>query len=153
MEKKAIKILKIFLIGGNFVGKSSIISRYVDNRFFDSTLPIIGIDFKNKIIEKENLKLKLNIWCSNSYERFDNMIKAYYRNIDGFFFVCDISRIDYSLIRLNKLISDIKEECIKDYSGIICLNKIDLVEKGEIPKEIEKISKKEDNMPIIETSA
>ena len=33
--------------------------------------------------------------------------KAFFRNIDGFFFVCDINRIDYSLIRLNKLISDI----------------------------------------------
>ena len=97
--------------------------------------------------------MKLNIFDTNSPERFDNIRKAFFRNIDGFFFVCDINRIDYSLIRLNKLISDIKEECIKDYSGIICLNKIDLVEKGEIPKEIEKISKKEDNMPIIETSA
>ena len=47
-RKKAIKTLKIFLIGGDFVGKSSIISRYVDNRFLDTTLSTIGIDFKKK---------------------------------------------------------------------------------------------------------
>ena len=39
-------LFKILLIGESGVGKSSLVSRFVDNVFNDSNMPTIGVDFR-----------------------------------------------------------------------------------------------------------
>jgi GTPase SAR1 family protein len=44
---------KICLLGESQVGKTSVIERYVDNLFPDTTLPTIGVDFKFKYLSSQ----------------------------------------------------------------------------------------------------
>ena len=45
---------KIILIGDVSVGKTNLLTQYVDGKFTEKTNNTIGIEFKNKIIEIKN---------------------------------------------------------------------------------------------------
>ena len=44
------------------VGKSSMLLRWADDYFNDSTLPTIGVDFKIKSLDCDNKNVKLQVW-------------------------------------------------------------------------------------------
>lgn len=54
--------LKLVLVGESSVGKSSILSRFVDDQFNQSQLLTIGVDFKFRKIKVDNEGVKLQIW-------------------------------------------------------------------------------------------
>lgn len=54
--------LKLVLVGDSSVGKSSILSRFVDDQFHDTLLSTIGVDFKFRRIQVDNHHVKLQIW-------------------------------------------------------------------------------------------
>lgn len=55
-------LFKNLLIGASNVGKSSIMTRYVDNIFCESYISTIGVDFKIKTLEVNNKIIKLQVW-------------------------------------------------------------------------------------------
>lgn len=57
-------MFKFILIGNSAVGKTSFLSRYVDDRFSASFISTVGIDFKIKTITIDNKIIKLQIWVS-----------------------------------------------------------------------------------------
>jgi len=60
--KKDLKKLKIILLGEIGVGKTSIINRYVNNKFNTFSQPTIGADIKTKKVElDQNLAVELLI--------------------------------------------------------------------------------------------
>lgn len=54
-------LIKIAIIGNCIVGKTNLLTRYVDNSFSFSTQPTVGVDFftKNILINKHNVKIQL----------------------------------------------------------------------------------------------
>ena len=84
-------IYKIILLGNDNVGKSSFLSRYVDNYFIDNPIPTIGVDFQLKMIEMEDgKKVNLQIWDSAGLERYKNIIAPYYKGVNGIILFYDI---------------------------------------------------------------
>ena len=59
-----LQVIKMLLIGNSGVGKSSILLRFVEDKFLPSDMQAttIGVDYKYKIIEKDGQKIKLAIW-------------------------------------------------------------------------------------------
>lgn len=53
---------KIVLVGESSVGKSSILTRFVDDEFNESLLSTIGVDFKFRKLKINNEEVKLQIW-------------------------------------------------------------------------------------------
>ena len=47
-------IVKVVIIGDSTTGKTSIVSRYVKNKFNDNTRPTIGVEFFNKDVFVED---------------------------------------------------------------------------------------------------
>lgn len=45
------KELKIVLVGSSSVGKSSLLFRFIDSKFVESTLSTIGVDFKFRTLD------------------------------------------------------------------------------------------------------
>ena len=55
-------VLKILLLGDSGVGKSSILFRFAEDKFFDNQSATIGVDFKVKFMEVLDMKFKVAIW-------------------------------------------------------------------------------------------
>lgn len=59
---------KLILLGASGVGKSSILSRYVDLTFSKTVVSTIGVDFRTKDIKLKRgnklLNIRLTIWDS-----------------------------------------------------------------------------------------
>lgn len=55
---------KIVILGDSGVGKTSILVRYVFDRFEQGSLPTLGASFKTKIVDinQDNASVKLNLW-------------------------------------------------------------------------------------------
>ena len=76
-------LAKILVIGDGGVGKTSLITRFADERFITSYTATIGVDFKSRLITLDDKSIKLQIWDTAGQERFRNITQAYYRGAAG----------------------------------------------------------------------
>lgn len=56
------RLVKLLVIGDSGVGKTSLISRYVDDTFKDNYINTVGIDFKIKELQLQQTHVKLQLW-------------------------------------------------------------------------------------------
>jgi|JI10StandDraft_1071094.scaffolds.fasta_scaffold1522704_2 small GTP-binding protein len=61
-DKNYDRLVKLLVIGDSGVGKTSLISRYVDDTFKDNYINTVGIDFKTKVLQLQQTKVKLQLW-------------------------------------------------------------------------------------------
>ena len=142
--------LKILLIGDSHVGKTSLLLKYVDDFFPEEHIATIGIEYKDKIINKDGYNIRLQIWDTAGQERFNSITKNICRNTNGVLFVYDVTnRKSYNSMK--NWIKD-TEKIDKDIKGIILANKIDLEEREVNTDELEELGNKM-NMKFLETSA
>ena len=87
-------VFKLLTLGESSVGKSSIILRFTNNQFNDQLLSTTGIDFRTKIIDYKEQKIKLVIYDTSGQERYRTIAANYYKNADGILFVYDITNED-----------------------------------------------------------
>jgi len=85
-------IKKVCLLGDPAVGKTSLINRYVHNRFDDKYLATIGTKPSVKAMDLDGLKMDLTIWDIAGQENFQNVHNSYFRGAQGAIVVCDITR-------------------------------------------------------------
>ena len=84
-------ILKLLTIGDQFVGKSSIINRYIDDKFNEKIRPTLAIDYKTKMIQKGENLIKISIYDTAGEEKYRHLIKNYYNGSNGILLVFDIT--------------------------------------------------------------
>ena len=127
----------VILVGDMGVGKSSLMSQYIKNKFPESPLPTIAIEFATKLIKvKEGGFIKAQIWDTAGEEKYKSITAHHYRKSVGALLVYDVTR------------KSTFDDCIKWYTElknytdkncVICLvgNKTDLVECASYPKEVQ----------------
>ena len=79
-NKTLIKKLKVILLGNSGVGKSSIILRYLKDRFIEGMLPTIGSTYMQKVIIRDNIAYNLNIWDTSGTEKYHSVTKLFLQN-------------------------------------------------------------------------
>ena len=93
--RNSIGTYKLILIGDSSVGKTNLLTQYVDGKTSENIISTIGIEFKNKIIELENRrKIRLQIWDTSGQEKFKALTKNYFRGCDAALFVFDVTNKD-----------------------------------------------------------
>ena len=148
---------KIIIIGDSGVGKSNIVSRFVDDTFTSVAKSTIGMDFETKTIELGEEIIKLQLWDTAGQERFRVLTRSYYRYAGGIILVFDITNRD-SFNNLEKWIMDIEKSTngITDLTNVEFLiigNKSDLFYKRQVDqKDIDALHDKY-SFTYIETSA
>merc|ERR1712110_504090 len=80
----------LVLIGDSGVGKSCLLLRFADDKWTDSYISTIGVDFKIRTIELDQKTIKLQIWDTAGQERFRTISSTYYRGAHGIMVVYDI---------------------------------------------------------------
>ena len=145
-------IFKIVLIGDSGVGKTNILSRYINNEFSLATQSTVGVEFGSKIIKKNGKVIKLQIWDTAGQERYKSITSAYYKGSRGAFVVYDITR-KTTYDNIDKWIGELKTNGSEDVLIMLVGNKSDLEDKREvITEEVEKKAQ-EQKLAFCETSA
>ena len=134
-------IYKIILIGDSGVGKTNILTRYVNDEFSFSTQSTVGVEFSGKIIKKDGKTIKLQIWDTAGEERYKSITSAYYKGSKGALVVYDISKRT-TFENVNKWIDELKLKGNEDIIIMLVGNKSDLEDKREVQiEEVENKSK------------
>ena len=90
---KITKEIKIVLLGGNKVGKTSIINRLISNSFkieSDNTFEA-GPYFTAIDLDDEKTSIKFSLWDTPNKEIYENIEKDFYNNVQVIVFVYDIN--------------------------------------------------------------
>ena len=147
-------IIKLLTLGETEVGKTSIVLRYSDDKFHESKIATIGIDFKIKMIKKGNEKIKVSIYDTAGQERFKNIVKHYYKGANGVLLIFDITKRD-TFEKLDYWLTDLQENSDNlDYLFIYLIgNKIDLEAERKVSTEEANKFAQENNLSYIEVSA
>ena len=144
--------IKIILLGDVSVGKTSIISRYVNNSFTEDYRCSIQAEKKTKLIDVDlNTSVRMNIWDTVGQEKYRNLTRQYYHDCHGAIIVFDITKKD-SFDVIPKWIDELRNNGPKNITIIIVGNKSDLTNEREVSFEDIK-SKFGSKYPYYEVSA
>ena len=145
-------IYKLILIGDSGVGKTNILSKYVNNEFSFATQSTVGVEFGSKIIKKGEKTIKLQIWDTAGQERYKSITSAYYKGSKGALIVYDITR-KATFENVDKWIDELKEKGSDNILIMLIGNKSDLEDKREV--QTDEVAKKTRQYKIAfcETSA
>lgn len=139
---------KIVLLGDSAVGKTSLIRRFVTDKFDDKYITTIGtkVTKKELAIERDNatIDLTLMIWDVLGQQGYTSIQARSYKGADGVLYVSDLTREDsltnietYWLAELNKIAENVP--------GVLVGNKVDLQDEIAISEDdIEKFGRKLD---------
>eukprot|EP00117_Sycon_ciliatum_P016080 scpid54947/ scgid15662/ Ras-related protein Rab-35; GTP-binding protein RAY; Ras-related protein Rab-1C &gt; Ras-related protein Rab-35 &gt; Ras-related protein Rab-35 len=119
---------KVHLLGEQAVGKTSLLLRYAEKRFYKSYEPTLNVDIKYRDVEYQGKRIRVELWDTIGQERFRSTMSATLKDIDGVVFVYDVTELD-SLVSLAKWILDVESRC-GDVGRIMVGNKVDLVESS-----------------------
>ncbi len=132
-------LFKALLLGEIAVGKTSMILRYVQNRFPGEYQATIGANFLVKVLQIPNpvkksstpIKVALQLWDLGGHVRRASMVgRIFYQGVSGVFLVYDVTRED-TLYKLPLWVKEYKKYSPNAYS-ILVGNKIDLTEDRKL---------------------
>ena len=86
-------IFKILIAGNASVGKTSLLRRYVDGMFDDSSIMTIGVDFFTKEITFDNTHCLLQLWDLGGQERFRYLLENFVMGARGALLLFDLTRM------------------------------------------------------------
>jgi len=124
---------KLIHVGDSNVGKSCLLSRFVQDVYTDFHVSTIGVDFKSLVTMAKGKLVTLQLWDTAGQERFSGVTGNYYRNADGFILVFDATRRE-SFDHIEQWLKQIREhhECGPSTLKILVGNKYDLVKEIEV---------------------
>ncbi len=153
MEKEAIDIIiEILILGQTAVGKTNLLSRYVSDRFFETSRPTIGNDYFKIQRMFSGMKTFVKFWDTAGQERFNAMTNTFYHNADAVVLVYDISNHD-SFERISHWFAEVRINCKKPVRVMLIGNKNDLIDEREVPTEEAIRFARQNDMLFFETSA
>ena len=146
-------LLKFIIIGDEEVGKSNILSHYIDGRFTSLYESTIGVEFRAKNVEIRNTTYRIQIWDTTGKENFRLIIRAYYyKNTACAFVVYDISNRN-SFNNVSTWIEDCRNNSSEKIFMVLIGNKSDLADKRQVSTEEGRELAEKYEMKFYETSA
>ena len=125
-SKKVLKKYKLILLGELGVGKSSLINRYVNNKFNSFNQVSIGEDAKIKKIELDNtLIAELQIYDPENEEKLGKYTKNYFTDAHGALIIFDLTKKE-SFDKVKFWLGELDANAPKDVVHCILGNKADL---------------------------
>ncbi|XP_010544549.1 PREDICTED: ras-related protein RABH1b [Tarenaya hassleriana] len=143
---------KLVFLGDQSVGKTSIITRFMYDKFDNTYQATIGIDFLSKTMYLEDRTVRLQLWDTAGQERFRSLIPSYIRDSSVAVIVFDVASRQ-SFLNTSKWIEEVRTERGSDVIVVLVGNKTDLVDKRQVSIEEGEAKARELNVMFIETSA
>lgn len=88
-------MFKVIVIGNSSVGKTSIVNRFVGDRFDSNYKATVTADFQTKILDIRGNEIRLQMWDLVGMDtNFAGINKAFCRSASGAVFVGDLTDTD-----------------------------------------------------------
>jgi small GTP-binding protein len=81
------------VIGDAGVGKTNLVSQFVDGVFMEDEKPTVGVEFSSKSCHVNGKDIRCQIWDTAGQERFRAVTKAYYNGAVGAVVVFDLTSL------------------------------------------------------------
>uniref|UniRef100_A0A8D2N391 small monomeric GTPase n=1 Tax=Zonotrichia albicollis TaxID=44394 RepID=A0A8D2N391_ZONAL len=148
------RIFKIIVIGDSNVGKTCLTFRFCGGTFPGKTEATIGVDFREKTVEIEGERIKVQVWDTAGQERFrKSMVEHYYRNVHAVVFVYDVTKMS-SFTNLKTWIEECNGHAVPPLvPRVLVGNKCDLKDLIQVPSSLALKFADAHNMLLFETSA
>ena len=95
-KNKKVKIINFLLVGNMAVGKTSIITKYMEGVINPNHMSTVATDFT--LVQKENLQIdnqvvnvKAKIWDSPGQERFQTIVQSAIKNTQGIILIYSVT--------------------------------------------------------------
>ncbi|GAB5372671.1 hypothetical protein AAMO2058_001684700 [Amorphochlora amoebiformis] len=150
-------LLKVIILGDSNVGKTSLMNRYVHQKFSSQYKATIGADFLIKHVGVDEKLTTLQIWDTAGQERFQSLGVAFYRGSDCCVLVFDVTD-SKSFAALDtwkrEFLQYAGDQSSSDMFPFVCLgNKCDMVEERQVTRKQAEEWCENNKMPYFETSA
>ncbi len=127
---------KVCMLGEFSVGKTSLVRRFVHERFDDKYVSTVGVKVSRKTICVARgdvmVDLTMMLWDLAGSEEFDRLRASYLRGSAGAILVCDLSRPD-TLPQLTPYLEHLTELGLH-IPLVLAANKVDLFHAAQVPQ-------------------
>jgi small GTP-binding protein len=125
---------KICLLGDFAVGKTSLVRRFVHNRFDDQYISTIGVKVSRKSVVVPHhtaiVEVKLMVWDLAGSQAFNAVAASYLRGAGGAILVCDLTRAE-TLTHLQSYADDL-HRVMPNAHLVVAANKMDLPDQHQL---------------------
>ena len=146
--------LKVVLLGNSGVGKTSIVQRFVFEKFKEVNPATLGAMFMAKSIEipQSNLSIRFNLWDTAGQEKYHSLAATYYKDAAIALIVYDITNLS-TFEGAKTWINELREKSTQETMLILVGNKSDMVDKEVVDPKLAKTYAEEMNMDFRLVSA
>ena len=133
-ESSSEELITIMTLGKCSVGKSSFILRFTENRFENTYLTTVGLDFRFRLVNIKDIQYKVLFYDTVGQEKYHSIAPNIIKKANGIIIMYDITNKS-TFDSIPEILKTIEEEKGKDFPMILIGNKIDLENERLIKKE------------------
>ena len=150
----SIESFKVVLVGESGVGKTSMITQFIDQIFQEDQQSTTGGTFSTKDVICDGSKiLRFEIWDTAGQEKYRSLTTMFYKDANAAVMVYDVTRAESFEELKNYWAKQIKENSPINIILVIAANKSDLIEQEQVDEGEARNFAKELNAIFISTSA
>ena len=163
--------LNIVVLGDSSVGKTSLVTRFTDDTFYESYFPCIACDFRVKRVTLDDKNIKLCAWDTvggwHSESTFwKKLALPYLRIAHGIMFLFDVTSLEsfenvknwmglfeWTDTKTDNPVTNRMYESVNEIPYVIIGTKSDLIDKREVPSQMAQDFASQRGLLYLETSA
>ena len=112
-------VFKILVAGDGAVGKTTLLRKFVDGTFDESSITTVGVDFFIKQVIYENVgNCTLQLWDLGGQERFRHLLESFVMGAKGALLLFDLTQMP----KIDNILN-----WVNIYTGLILLRLAELV--------------------------
>lgn len=124
--------VKLCLLGGSGVGKTSLVLRFISDRFDATSSPTIGASYAQKDVQTQDKRIvRFKIWDTAGQEKFRGLAPMYFRGSEAAILVYDTTSTK-SFDELKFWTSELRKQTSGTIVLAVAANKADLASQVDV---------------------